>query len=455
MFPAKLVKLERMALVEGCKHSLEITVPVEEVTKETERVAVGIREKAKLPGFRPGKAPLAMVKSRFAAELRQEVLEKLVPRFLNAKFDEDHLTVVSQPDVSDVHYHDGKPLTFKAEFEVAPAFELSEYTGLTVTYAEPVVADSDIATRLADLAERKAEYVNEDPRPLADGDYAVVSLESISGTDEKVQQDELMLKLGDEATMKEFTENLRGASPDDQREFEVTYPEDYDRASLAGRTVRFKAIVKAVRRKELPVINDDFAKDLGDYQSLDELKETLRKSILHEREHTARDATKHQIVEKLVDGNSFAVPNVYVDRQIETTLNNQLRQLAGQGIDPRSLKLDWDKIRESQKERAERDVRASLILDKIAEREAIAATQDEVDREVQTYAKRQREPVAAVRAKLQKDGSLGRIASQIRTEKTLTFLFDKAHKEAPKPGEAKAEEAEAVKPEDAQPETAK
>ena len=433
-----------MALVEGCKHSLEITVPVDEVAKETERVATTLRDKARLPGFRPGKAPLAMVKSRFAGDLRQEVLEKLVPRFLNAKFDEDHLSVVSQPSISDVHYHDGQPLTFKAEFEVAPVFELSEYQGLAVSYAEPVVADADIDKRVSDLAERKAEYVNEEPRALADGDYAVVSLESISGTDEKVQQDELMLKLGDEATMKEFTENLRGASPDDAREFEVTYPEDYDRATLAGRTVRFKAVVKHVRRKELPVINDDFAKDLGDYQSIEELKDAIRKSILHEREHTAREDTKHQIIEKLVDGNAFAVPVVYVDRQIEMNLNNQLRQLAGQGIDPRSLKLDWDKIKESQKDRAERDVRASLILDKIADREAIAATQDEVDKEVQRYAKQQREPVAAVRAKLQKDGTLSRIAGQIRTEKTLAFLFDKALKEAPKPGEVAVTEAAAA-----------
>jgi trigger factor len=277
---------------------------------------------------------------------------------------------------------------------------------------------------------------------LTDGDYAVVSLESLSGVEEKVQQDELMLKLGDEATMPAFTENLRGASPEESREFEVTYPADYDRETLAGRTVRFKATVKAVRRKELPELNDDFAKDLGDYQTYEELKDAIRKSILHDREHKAQDDTKHQIIEKLVDTHPFAIPDVYVDRQIETSLNTQLQQLAAQGIDPRSLKLDWQKIRESQKDRAERDVRASLILDKIADREAIGATQEEVDREVQRHARQAREAVAVVRAKMQKDGTLNRIAGQIRTEKTLSFLFDKARKEAPKPGEAKAEEAQ-------------
>ena len=429
-----------MALIEGCKHALEITVPAAEVDKETERAATAMQGKVRLPGFRPGKAPLAMVKSRFAQDVRQEVLEKLVPRFLNAAVEHDHLQVVSQPNISEVHLHAGEPLRFKAEFEVAPVFELDEYQGLTVTYAEPVVADEDVQKRIEEVRERKAEYVNEEPRALADGDYAVVTLESLSGVDEKIQQDELMLKLGAETTMAAFTENLLGASPEESREFEVTYPADYDREKLAGRTVRFKATVKAVRRKELPELNDDFAKDLGDYQSFDEFKEAIRKSILHEREHQARDETKHQIIEKLVDSHTFAIPEVFIDRQIEANLNTQLQQLAAQGIDPRSLKLDWQKIRDSQKARAERDVRASLILDKIADREAIGATQEEVDREVQRHARQSREAVAVVRAKLQKDGSLSRIAGQIRTEKTLTFLFDKARKEAPKPGEVKPDE---------------
>ncbi len=262
----------------------------------------------------------------------------------------------------------------------------------------------------------------------------MISLESVSGVDEKVQQDELMLKIGDQATMPAFTENLRGVSPEESREFDVTYPADYDRATLAGRTVSFKATVKAVRRKELPEANDDFAKDLGDYQTLDEVKDAIRKSILAERENHAREETEHQIIEKLVDEHPFPVPDSYVDRQIEIGLENQLRQLSAQGIDPRSLKLDWQKIREAQKDRATRDVRASLILDKIADRESIIATQDEVDREVQRIARQQREAVALVRPKLQKDGTLNRIAGQIRTEKTLATLFDKARKEAPKPG---------------------
>src|SRR5580692_6217915 len=277
-----------MALVEGCKHSLEISVPVVEVEKETERAVAEIQRKVRLPGFRPGKAPMGLVKQRFAGDIRQDVIEKLVPRFFRAAADKDHLEVVGQPNVTDVNFKAGEPITFKAEFEVAPKFELGEYRGVTITYNEPEITDAEVDARIEEIREQKAEYVNEDPRPLADGDYAVVSLESLSGVAEKVSQDELMLKLGDEATMAEFSENLRGAAPDESREFDVTYPEDYDRKPLAGRTVRFRATVKAVRRKELPEVNDEFAKDLGDYQTLDDLKDAVRKSMLAEREQKAQ-----------------------------------------------------------------------------------------------------------------------------------------------------------------------
>ena len=419
-----------MALVEGCKHSLEITVPATEVDTETGRAVAEIQKKVRLPGFRPGKAPVGLVKTRFAGDIRQSVLEKIVPRFFRAAVEKDNLQVVGQPDISDVHFHSGEPLRFKAEFEVAPSIELTEYRGLVVNYSEPAVTDADVTARLETIREQKAEYVNEDPRPLADGDYAVVSLESLHGVEQKITQNEVALKLADESTLPAFTENLRGAAPEEVREFDVTYPEDYERKTLSGKTVRFRAVVKAVRRKELPELNDEFAKDLGDYKTLEELKETVHKTILREREHQAQEDAKHQLLDKLVDLHDFPVPSAYVDRQIEINVESQLRVMAAQGVDPNSLKLDWAKVRETHKDRAMRDVKASLLLDRIAEREAIVATQDEVDREVQRLARQQREAVAVTRAKLQKDGAIGRIAGHIRTEKTLSFLFEHARKEA-------------------------
>lgn len=420
-----------MALLEGCKHSLEISVPVEEVESETGKVVSSFQAKAKLPGFRPGKAPASLIRKQFEGGIRQQVLENLIPRFLEMRVKEEELNVISRPDISKVKFDQGQPLQFTAEFEVSPEFELKEYKDLTVPYHEPEVTDEDVAQRLESIRGRKAEYINIDPRPLEDGDFAVVSLVTTGGVEgEAVKQDELMLEIGAADTIQGFSENLRGASPGDEKDFEVTYPPDYGQTKLAGRTVSFHAHIKGIRRKELPELNDEFAKDLGDYQGLEELKETIRKTIFSERQYEAQQEARNKLVETLVDLHDFPVPEAFVDRQIRNRMEQTLRSLQSQGEDIKNLKLDWQKVKEAQQEKAVREVRASLLLGKVAERESINATRDEVDREVERIAKQQREPVAAVRFRMEKDGSLNRIASHIQTEKTLNFLFEHARKVA-------------------------
>lgn len=217
------------------------------------------------------------------------------------------------------------------------------------------------------------------------------------------------------------------------KEFDVTYPEDYGGEKLAGKTVRFHVHVKGLRRKELPELNDDFARDLGDFRTLDELRDAVRKSIFAQRENEAQREAKDKLVEKLVDLNSFPIPEVFVERQIENRVENRLRSLAQQGVDPKSFNLDWDKIKEAQRGAALREVKASLILTKVSERESIGVTNEEVDREVERIAQQNREPIAVARKKMTEDGTLDRIASHIQTEKTLNFLFDNAAKVPPQP----------------------
>lgn len=419
-----------MALLEGCKHELEITIPVVDVEQETEKVVADLQKKVRLPGFRPGKAPANIVKAKFAGEIRQDVLDNLLPRFFREAVERENLQVVGQPSVTDLHFHAGEPVRFKAQFEVAPSIELGEYRGVEVVYNEPQVTDADVEERIAQLREQKAEFVNQDPRPLEDGDFAVTELETIAGAEKPIKQDEVMLHIGDPDTMQAFTDNLRGASPGDVREFDVTYPEDFNREDLAGKTVRFRATVKGIRKKELPELNDEFAQDLGDYQNLEELKEAVRKAIFREREYEAQSAAKQAIVDKLVDAHDFPVPEAYIDRQVEMNLEQQLRAVASQGVDPRKLKLDWQKIREANKDKATRQVKSALLLERIADREAIAVTREEVDAEVQRIARQRREAVAVTRAALEKDGTIRRIVDHIRTEKTLNLLFEQARKVA-------------------------
>jgi len=418
-----------LALVEGCKHALELSIPVAEVESETNRVVADVMKRAKLPGFRPGKVPAALIRKQFAGDIRQQVLEKLIPTHLQKQFEAEGLNVVGTPDVSDIHLHDGQPLKFKATFEVVPQIELGEYKGVEVPYHDPEVTEEDIVKRIDEIRDQKAQYLNIDPRPAEDGDFAVVSLESIGGVEgEPVKTDEMVLELGAKDTIESFTENLRGVTPGQEKEFEVTYPEDYQAPRLAGKTVKFHATLKGLRKKELPELDDEFAQELGDYRTVDELREAVRKAIFGQREHDSQQEAKNKIIDKLVDAHDFPVPEVYVERQIKNRVEQSLHAMSQQGVDLKQLKLDWDKVKESQREKAIREVKASMLLSKVSERESIYPGKDEVDREVERIARQQRKPIAAVHMELEKDGTLGRIASHIQTEKTLNFLFENARK---------------------------
>ncbi len=420
-----------MALVEGCKHSLEISIPVDVVESETSRVVDDIQKRAKLQGFRPGKAPANLIRKQFAGDIRQKVLENLIPVHLQKQLEAENLNAVDTPEITDVHFHDFAPLKFKATFEVFPEVALGEYTNVEVPYQDPEVAEEDIAKRVEEIREQKAQYINVDPRPVADGDFAVVSLESLQGVEgEPVKTDEMQLEIGAKDTFEAFTENLRGLTPGDEKDFEVTYPEDYGSEKLAGKTVKFHAVLKGLRRKDLPELDDEFAQELGDFRTVDELRETVRKSIFSQRQHDAQQEAKNKIVDKLVEAHDFPVPEAFVERQIKNRVEQRLRAMAEQGIDPRKLQLDWEKVKESQRDQAVKEVKASILLGKVSERESIRATRDEVDGEVEKAARQLRKPVAAVHMDFEKDGTLGRIASHIQTDKTLNFLFEHARKTA-------------------------
>lgn len=412
-----------------CKRSLEIEIPIDEVERARERVTNSIKERVRLPGFRPGKAPVSMIQSRFEGEIRKEVLDLLLPEAFQNRIKKDELKVVGQPDVSELHFEAGQPIRFKAEFEVAPDVELGSYHGLPVKYEEPTVTEEEIDKRVESMRENKAEYPNQDPRPIENGDYVLIHLKSLSGLAEPIDQD-VQVQVGAEDTLPEFNEHLIGASPDDTKEFDVTYPEDYAQERLSGKTVRFQLTPKFIRKKELPNLDDEFARDLGDFQSLSELRDAVRRSIFNEKQYLAQQKAKEELIDQLVATHDFPVPEVYVDRQIENQVRMQLHNLAGRGVDPNSIKLDWAKVKESQREKALRNVKASLLLEKIAERESIAATKPEVDGEIQRIAKQEREAVPVTRARLEKEGSLSRIAGAIQTEKTLQFLLEQAQKQA-------------------------
>ncbi len=418
-----------MSTAVDCKRSLDIEIPLEEVEKTRERVTDSLKQRVRLPGFRPGKAPVSLIRSRFETEIRSEVLDALLPEAFRKSVDEQGLKVVGRPDVSDLHYEPGQPVRFKAAFEVAPEFDVEDYRGLPAKYEEPTVSDEEVEKRLESLREGKADFVNLDPRPIENGDHVLIHLKSLAGLAEPIEQD-AQIHVGGGETLPGFNEALIGASPDEPKNVDITYPEDYGQQDLAGKTVSFEVTAKTIRKKELPPLDDEFAKDLGDYQNVDELRDMVRKAIFNEKQHVAQNAAKEELIDGLLEKHDFPIPEVYVDRQIENQVRIQLRELTDRGLDPSKLNLDWTKVKESHQDKARRNVRASLLLEKVAEKEGISATKDEVDREVQRIARQEREAVAVTRGRLEKEGVIDRIASHIQTEKTLQFLFENCEKKA-------------------------
>jgi len=422
-----------LAGTESCTSELDIEIPWVEVEKESDKALKGLSKGVRVPGFRQGKAPKSVLRMRFKDEIKSEVLERLLPKYFWEKAEADNLKVVGTPDVADLHFEDNEPVKFKAVFEVFPDYELGNYRRLEVPYLEPLVEDSDVDAELERLRESQASYRNLDPRPLADGDLAVFSLKSEPVDDSPaVDQEETTLTIGADETLPDFSNALRGKSPDDEVDFEVTYPDDFASEKLAGKSIPFHAKILGIREKELPDLDDDFAKDVdAQFETFDALKSRIREGMLDMRRNQGSQRAKDQLVDQLVKAHDFPLPKRLVDQQIGTRLENNLRSLSQQGVDVKSLDVDWQKIGESERPRAEHDVKAGLILGRIADVENIQADDSQIDAEVERYAEQNQLSAGGARKKLAEDGTLDRIKSFYRNEKVLSFLFDEAEKVDP------------------------
>jgi len=413
----------------ACTREIAIEVPADVVAQETERVLQQYQKMARLPGFRRGKVPATVIRQRFGEDLKSEVVEQLVPRFFRQEVERQGLMPVSQPRVTDMHFHDGEPLRFKATFEVLPPIEVSGYEELRAEKPEIGVSNEEVEAQLARLREQHATFDPIEGRPLADGDFAQVSFTGTpkEGSGKGAQMDDVMVEIGGGNTLPEFTENLRGASPGDQRTFEVTYPEDSPDKRLAGKTLSYSVTVNSMKKKILPELDDAFAKSLGDFETLDGVRQRIREGMEQEKRHEAEHQAKEKLVDELVRRNDFPVPESLVDRQVDVRLERGLRALAAQGLRAEDMKkMDLTRLRSGQREAAVREVKASLILEKIADAEKIAVSDEEIEKEIDALARQTQQTSEAIRARLTREGALDRIRNRIRTEKVLDFLYRKS-----------------------------
>jgi trigger factor len=291
-----------------------------------------------------------------------------------------------------------------------------------------VVKDEEVEEAVNSVREQHATFTSVEGRSLADGDFAQASMDGKPKVDDDtskpVHMDEILIEIGGKNTVPEFTENLRGANAGDEKEFEVVYPEDTSDKRLAGKTFVYTVKIQAIKQKNLPELNDDFAKELGEFTSLDQVRKQIRENMEAERRHDAEREAKDKLVAELVKRNDFEVPESLVDRQIDLRLERGLRALAAQGMKMEDLKkMDLPRLRAGQRDQAVQDVKSSLLLERVAELEKIGVGEDEFNREIDALAQQSKQTSEAVRARLTQDGGLDRIRNRIRSEKTLDFLY--------------------------------
>ncbi len=423
-----------------CTREVEIEVSADEVTKSFRTVLKKYQKLARIPGFRPGKVPETVLRSRFSAGIREEVVEAVVPQHFREAIAQKGLRPVSQPQVTDLHLEEGQPLHFKAAFEVVPEFSVDGYQDVKVEKPVTELTDAEFDAELDRIRDARStmETVTED-RGLADGDWAQISFngelenpEAAEGAETATQPPppiegkDVSVEIGGSDTVAAFSDALRGSKPGQELKFEVTYPGDFGQKRLAGKTVAYKVEVKGIQKKVRPELNDQFAKELGPYENLEDLKTKLREHLASDKKNRLLTDTRNRLVDALVAKFQFPVPESIIQSQIDTRLERGLRALAAQGMRTEDMrKLDFDRLREAQRESATSEVKGTLVLDRIADVENIQVSDEEIEHELQVISLQTREPLETLRDRLTREGSLARIREQLRREKTGNLLLER------------------------------
>jgi trigger factor len=418
--------------VSETRKSLVVEIPSTVVDEEIDKVARDYSKAARIPGFRPGKVPPKVVRQRFRDQILHDVAHGLIPRAVDEALRARGVEPVNTPDIRDVVVEEGQPLKFTASFETVPPIDPGDYSSLTLRQKNVVVADEEVDAALGRLRERAARYEPVEGRGIQTGDSVVLDLKRTAGTAQGGSEthtdrhENVTVDIGAPANPPGFDHELSGLQIGEQKTFDVGYPSDYAIGELAGTTVTYDVNVKAIRTRVLPALDDELAKDLGSFESLDALRAQVRADLEHEARHEADRELRSDLLRQLAGRVTFDVPASLVDREIDRRVEEFVRRLVEQQIDPTRTNVNWEEFREQQRDAATESVRSALVLDEIARRDQIAASDDEMQAEIDRYAERSGRTAAAVRARLEKEGGLSRLYTGLRREKTMESLLSKA-----------------------------
>ena len=415
--------------VNETRKNLRVEIPTDVVNAEIDRIAKDYSRKARVPGFRPGKAPARVIKQRYRDQILHDVANDLIPRAIDNALRERGVEAVETPDVRDVTVDEGQPLTFTASFDTVPAFETSDYGGLSLRRPASHIDIEAVDLALQRLRERAGRFEPVEGRGVEAGDTVVVDLERREGRDPEPRADKhenVSIELGSKANPPGFDEQLLGLEAGTSKSFTIRYPPDYTIAELANTEVAYTVAAKAIKRRVLPDLDDEFAKDLGEFETLEALRSRVREDLEHEARHAAERDVRGDLMKQLARRVPFELPPSLVERELDRRLEDFARRLMDQHVDPRQAGVDWDAFRESQREVARDAVAGAIYLDEVARREQIDATPDEIEQEVGRYAERTGRTTAAVRAALDKEGGISRVSAGLRREKSIDFLMARA-----------------------------
>ena len=415
---------------EGLKREFKIVVPATEVQERIDGRLSELGRRIRLPGFRPGKVPAHVIRQRFRQQVLEDVAEKIVNKVVRDELEGRGLRPVATPRVTELKIDDNQPMTFKAEFEILPLVDLPDYKGLPVKSREATVAETDVDKEIDRLREEAARYDPVEGRPAQEGDHVVLDVQFTKEDGTRGKRDEnVLVEVGSTDNHKDLNAALVGLSPGDTKDISLAYGEDHEQEHLRGKTVAYNVTLKGVKTKVVPAADDEFAKDLGEFGSLAELRDKIRGQLKAAEEHKIDREAKNAVLEALVQRAGFEVPDALIERHMMARTENAARGLALQGLDPSKVGVDWEKYRDAQREESIKAAKADILLDEIARREGIEALDGEVDAEIARYAERMKKTKDVVRARMEKDGDLGSLRARIREEKTLDLLKANARME--------------------------
>lgn len=405
---------------------ITIEIPTEVVDKEIDRITKGYSKQARLPGFRPGKVPPSVIKQRFKDQILHDVMHALIPRAIEDTLTERGVEPVDTPNVNDVDLKEGQPLKFTAAFETLPPVDPGDLSEISLRQP-PTTTDPDAVDQtLQRLRDRAARLEPVEGRPAAAGDTVIGDLDRTDASGDTDHHDAVPIELGAPANPPGFDEELIGLVAGDEKTFSVHFPDDYAVKELAGTDVTYKIKVKELRHRVLPELDDEFAKDLGEFETLDALRERIEKDLGEEAELAAKRQVRNDLLRQLAQRVTFEVPSSLIDREIDRRLEEFARRLLEQGVDPRQANVDWAQFRQAQREAARDAVASAIVLDEIARRENLAVAAEDLDKEIEQFAARSGRTPAAVRAQLEKDGGISRLHAGLRREKAVDYAMSRA-----------------------------